>query len=165
MDRIIRGLSRLHYSAHEERNDSMRNFTFHNTTKIVFGKGTIAELKNLIPEDRRILMITGGGSIRKNGVYGQVMEALKGRTVVEYSGIEPNPEYEKCMEAMRLAKKEKTDFLLSVGGGPVLGAAKFTAAALKFKDGDPWDILEKGAEVASAPPGGCGLTLTPPRSE
>jgi len=143
----------------------MRNFTFHNPTKIVFGEGTIAELKNLIPEGRRILMMTGGGSIRKNGVHDQVMEALNGRTLLEYSGIDPNPEYEKCMDAMRLAKKEKTDFLLSVGGGSVLDAAKFTAAAMTFKGGDPWDILEKGAEVSSALPVGCVLTMPATGSE
>lgn len=120
----------------------MLNFEFYCPTKIVFGKGTIKKLKDLISKDKKCLVIYGGGSIKKNGVYDQVMEALKEYKIFEFSGIEPNPEYETCMKAVELIKREGIDFLLSVGGGSTLDATKFIAAAAKF-DGEPWDILEK----------------------
>ena len=75
----------------------MNNFIFQNPTKIVFGKGQIAQLANLIPTDKKIMMTYGGGSIFKNGVYEQVKEALKNHTVEEFGGIVPNPEYETLM--------------------------------------------------------------------
>ena len=79
----------------------MKNFEYWNPVKIVFGKGTIAELENLISSDTKILMIYGGGSIKKNGVYQQVKDALVKHKLFEFSGIEPNPQYETCMKAGR----------------------------------------------------------------
>ena len=78
----------------------MQNFTFCNPVKIVFGKGTIANLNELIDPKAKILLTYGGGSIKKNGVYRQVRAALKKRKVVEFGGIEPNPTYETCMKAV-----------------------------------------------------------------
>lgn len=136
----------------------MNNFQFHNPTRILFGEGQIAELAKLIPAKARVLFLYGGGSIKKNGVYDQVVKALEGKTWFEFSGIEPNPHYETLMKAVELVKKEKIDFLLPVGGGSVIDGTKFVAAAVPFK-GEPWDILEKHASISEALPLGCVLTL------
>ncbi len=142
----------------------MNNFEYYCPTKIVFGKNTIAELSKLIDKSQKVLMIYGGGSIKKNGIYDQVKAALSGHNVVEFAGIEPNPTYETCMKAVELIKKENIDFLLAVGGGSTLDGTKFIAAAAKF-DGEPWDILSKGAEVKSAMPLGDVITLPATGSE
>lgn len=143
----------------------MNNFSYYNPTRIVFGKGSISELARLLPPSERILMTFGGGSIKRNGVYDQVKAALAGRTVVEFPGIQPNPLFETCMEAARIVQQERITFLLAVGGGSVLDATKFIAAAAQFGDGDPWDILAKGAPVKSALPLGSVLTLPATGSE
>lgn len=142
----------------------MNNFDYQNPVRIVFGKGTIAKLAELIDPGRRVMMTYGGGSIRQNGVYEQVVAALRDHTVVEFGGIEPNPTYETCMEAVAIARGEQVDFLLSVGGGSVLDGTKFIAAAMKFK-GDPWDILAKGAAVTDAVELGDVITLPATGSE
>jgi len=136
----------------------MNNFSFHNPTKILFGEGQISALTDLIPNDARILLTYGSGSIKKNGVYDQVINALKGKVFFEFPGIEPNPHYETCQNAIALIKEKQIDFLLAVGGGSVVDATKLIAAGAEF-EGEPWDILEKHAPVTSAMPLGCVLTL------
>ncbi|TXK47946.1 iron-containing alcohol dehydrogenase [Pontibacter qinzhouensis] len=145
----------------------MNNFKFYNPVKIIFGKGTIAEVAKEVPAGARVLMTYGGGSIKKNGVYEQVMEALKEHTVFEFGGIEPNPHYETLMQAVELAKNEKIDFILSVGGGSVLDGTKFIAAAVVFDQGDPWRFLAEKAAVKlkGAIPFGAVLTLPATGSE
>ncbi len=143
----------------------MWNFTFHNPVKIVFGKGTIAELANLVPPEHKIMMTYGGGSIKRNGVYDQVMAALKGRALLEFGGIEPNPRYETLMRAVEQVKAEDVGFLLAVGGGSVLDGTKFIAAAAKYTGDDPWDILAKDTSVNAALPLGAVLTLPATGSE
>ena len=143
----------------------MWNFAYHNPVKIVFGKGTIAELANLVPQGQKVMMTYGGGSIKRNGVYDQVMAALKGRAPVEFGGIEPNPRYETLMRAVAQVKAEAVDFLLAVGGGSVLDGTKFIAAAAKYEGEDPWDILARGAPVTAALPLGAVLTLPATGSE
>jgi NADP-dependent alcohol dehydrogenase len=142
----------------------MDNFTFQNSVKILFGKGQIANIAAEIPDDAKILVIYGGGSIKKNGVYQQVQSALSGRKVFEFGGVEPNPHLETLLQAVALVKAEGIDFLLAVGGGSVLDGTKFIAAAAHF-EGDPWDILAKGAPVTSALPIGTILTLPATGSE
>ncbi len=142
----------------------MFDFTFHNPTKILFGKNAIERIGEELPADARILMTYGGGSIKRNGVYERVMHVLKGRRVTEFGGIEPNPRYETLMPAVELVRREEIDFLLAVGGGSVLDGTKFIAAAVPF-EGDPWDILEKRAEVRKALPIGAVLTLPGTGSE
>ena len=142
----------------------MNNFEFSNPVKVVFGKGTIARLSALIPEESKVLLVYGGGSIKKNGIYSQVTEALKGFDVTEFSGIEANPHYETCMKAVEMVKEKKIDFLLAVGGGSVIDATKFMAVAVDF-EGDPWDILSKGAMPKRAMPLGAVLTLAATGSE
>jgi NADP-dependent alcohol dehydrogenase len=136
----------------------MLNFSFQNPTRIVFGKEQIAQLAALIPSDSKVLLTYGGGSIKKNGVYEQVVTALEGIDWQEFGGIEPNPSFETLMRAADIVRREKIDFLLAVGGGSVIDGTKFIAAAAVF-DGDAWDILAKGANVSAALPLGCVLTL------
>jgi NADP-dependent alcohol dehydrogenase len=136
----------------------MFNFSFQNPTRIVFGKDQLAQLAKLIPPGSKVLLTYGGGSIKKNGVYDQVVKALAGFDWQEFSGIEPNPSFETLMRAADLVRREKIDFLLPVGGGSVIDGTKFIAAAAVF-DGDAWDILAKGAKVTAAIPLGCVLTL------
>lgn len=143
----------------------MNNFEFYCPTKIVFGKGSIAKLSELIDKNQKILMIYGGGSIKKNGVYDQVKDALKGFNVVEFSGIEPNPTYGTCMKAVEVVKKENIDFLLAVGGGSVLDGTKFIAAAAKYEGEDPYDMASKGLPVDDALPLGDVITLPATGSE
>lgn len=142
----------------------MLNFEFHNPVKILFGRGQIANLRKEIPRRARVLMTYGGGSIKRNGVYDQVLEALRGRTLFEYGGIEPNPRLETLMPAVELVRKEGLNFLLAVGGGSVLDGTKFIAAAVHFR-GEPWDIVAKAAPVRKAVPVGAVLTLPATGSE
>ena len=101
----------------------MNNFEFANPVRIVFGKGMIARLSNLVPANK-VLMVYGGGSIKRNGVYKQVKAALQGFDVYEFGGIEANPQYHTCMKAVELIKKEKIQFLLAIGGGSSIDTAK-----------------------------------------
>ncbi len=142
----------------------MFNFTFYNPVKILFGKGQIANIGTEIPPSAKILVTYGGGSIKRNGVYDQVVRALAGRNFLEFGGIEPNPHFETLMQAVELVRREGVNFLLAVGGGSVLDGTKFIAAAVHFT-GDPWDILAKKAPVTSALPMGTVLTLPATGSE
>ena len=143
----------------------MENFIFQNPTKIVFGAGQIAALTDLVPAQSRILLLYGGGSIKTNGVYDQVVSALKGHEIVELGGIEANPDFDTLMPAVELAKASPNTFILAVGGGSVLDGAKFVAAAALY-EGDPWKILTKhGANVNGALPLGTVLTLPGTGSE
>ncbi|NLS91268.1 MAG: iron-containing alcohol dehydrogenase [Planctomycetaceae bacterium] len=138
----------------------MQNFVYRNATEIIFGKGTIAEVETRVPRDVPIMLTYGGGSIKKNGVYEQVQAALKGREVIEFAGIEPNPLYETCLKAVDLLRNGRVGFLLAVGGGSVIDATKFIAAAACYEGPDPWDILRSGGQqVKAAIPLGTVLTL------
>lgn len=136
----------------------MFNFSYQNPTRIVFGEGQISQLANLVPKGAKVLLTYGGGSIKHNGVYQQVLQALEGFEVVEFSGIEPNPSFETLLKAVELVKTENITYLLPVGGGSVVDGTKFIAAAVPF-EGDPWDILAKKSPVTQAMPLGCVLTL------
>ncbi len=127
----------------------MNNFEFQCPTKIIFGKDTIRKIKEEIPHNKKILITYGGGSIRKNGILKNVKEALVGFDYSEFGGIEPNPKFETLIKAVEMVKEGGYNFLLAVGGGSVLDGTKFIAAASKF-EGDPWDILTKGAQVNDA---------------
>ncbi|WP_421919792.1 iron-containing alcohol dehydrogenase [Marinifilum sp.] len=142
----------------------MENFDFYNPVKILFGKGKIAELGKHIQKDAKILVTYGGGSIKKNGVYDQVMAALKGHKIVEFGGIEPNPHFETLMKAVEIVRNENIDFILAVGGGSVIDGTKFISAAAYF-EGDEWDILAKRAPIAKAVDLGAVITLAATGSE
>ncbi len=142
----------------------MENFEFYNPVRILFGRGQISALSSQVAVGAKILLCYGGGSIRKNGVYQQVLNALSEQIVYEFSGIEPNPEYDTLMEAVDIIRRENIDLILAVGGGSVIDGCKFIAAAARF-EGDPWDILAKGADIDDAVPLGTVLTLPATGSE
>jgi NADP-dependent alcohol dehydrogenase len=142
----------------------MNNFQFYNPVKIIFGKGQIAELTNEVPQDSRIMLTYGGGSIFKNGVYDQVIAALKGYNIIEFGGIEPNPSYETLMKAVEIGRKENVDFLLAVGGGSVIDGTKFIAAAIPCT-GDEWEVIVHQNDYTSALPIGTVLTIPATGSE
>ncbi len=137
----------------------MKNFNFYNPVKILFGEGMVRELSKNIPSGVKVMVTYGGGSIKKNGVYEQVLSALEGYSVIEFGGIEPNPHYETALKAVEMIKKENVDFLLAVGGGSVVDATKFMAAATFFQGEDYWDIFSKQIPVKKALPIGVVLTL------
>ncbi|ARS35274.1 iron-containing alcohol dehydrogenase [Pontibacter actiniarum] len=143
----------------------MNNFTFYNPVKILFGKGQISAIAKEIPQGARIMVTYGGGSIKRNGVYDQVMEALKDFYVLEFSDIEPNPHYETLMQAVDIAKRQQIDFFLAVGGGSVIDGTKFIVAAMEFEGEDPWDMMTKRTPVKKAVPFGTVLTLPATGSE
>ena len=143
----------------------MQNFSYFNPTRILFGKGQIASIAGHIPAGSKVLVTYGGGSIFKNGIYLQVVTALKDFECIEFGGIEPNPRYETLMQAVEIARREGVDFILAVGGGSVADGSKFIAAAAKFGGADPWDLLAKHAPVKAALPLGVVLTLPATGSE
>lgn len=122
----------------------MQNFVFQNPTKLVFGAGQIALLSELIDKDRKVLLTFGGGSVKRNGVYDQVKEALKDHKTVEFWGIEPNPKVETLRKAVALGLEENVDLILAVGGGSVLDGTKLIAAGIAMPEKDPWEIVKSG---------------------
>ncbi|XLU02215.1 Alcohol dehydrogenase YqhD [Aeromonas rivipollensis] len=143
----------------------MYNFQYANPTRVCFGEGQIATLPELIPAGSRLLVLYGGGSIKQNGVYEQLTQALAGREWLEFPGIGANPQYDQLMEAVDLVKRERIDFLLAVGGGSVVDGTKFVAAAACFEGEDPWDILLDKVPIKATLPLGCVLTLPATGSE
>ena len=143
----------------------MFNFDFYNPTRILFGKGRIADLNKQVPQQARVLVLYGGGSVKTTGTLTEVLHALGDRIVSEFAGIEPNPSYETLMQAVEIVKREKIDFLLAVGGGSVIDGTKFIAAASVF-DGDCRDILKtRGGTIKNTLPIGVVLTLSATGSE
>ena len=139
-------------------------FTFSNPTEIVFGTNSFGKLGGLIPADAKVLLLYGGGSIKRNGVYDQVMQALAGHQVVEFGGVEPNPTLETLTVAVDRVKAEKIEFILGVGGGSVADGAKYIACAALY-DGDGWDIVSGKHFPGQALPVGIVLTLPATGSE
>ena len=148
----------------------MENFRYQNTTEVVFGKGQTALLPQLLkeyaPANPKILLTYGGGSIKSNGAYDQIKTALAGFDLLEFGGIEPNPQYSTLMKAVDIVKAEGVNFLLAAGGGSTLDGTKFIAAAAKTDSADPWDtILEKQTPVTDAVPLAGVITLPATGSE
>ena len=139
-------------------------FSFVNPTQIHFGQGQIARIASAIPRDARVLLLYGGGSIKRNGVYEQAVAALEGFTWQEFAGVEPNPTVETLNRAVEQVKAEGLSYILAVGGGSVIDGAKYVAAAACY-DGDGWDILLGKHRVAEALPIGAVLTLPATGSE
>ncbi|WP_028282168.1 iron-containing alcohol dehydrogenase [Olleya marilimosa] len=143
----------------------MNNFEFKNPTKIIFGKDTIEKLKEEIPADAKVLLLYGGGSIKKNGIYDQVKTALADVDVTEFGGIPANPEYATLMEALKVIKDKNITYLLAVGGGSVIDGTKFLSAAAVYDGDTPWDILTKNIRTEKGMPFGTVLTLPATGSE
>lgn len=145
----------------------MDNFTFYNPTKLIFGKGQVEALKEQVPQyGKKVLLVYGGGSIKKNGLYDQVMENLKAidAEVFELPGVEPNPRVSTVRKGIEICKKENIDLVLAVGGGSVIDCSKTIAGGATY-DGDVWDLITNKAELKSALPLGTVLTLAATGSE
>ena len=146
----------------------MNNFEAYNPTRIVFGKNQINRVTDLLKEQgvKHVLIAYGGGSIKSNGVYDQVIAATASFKVTEFSGIEANPEYSTLMKAVELIKSSDIDFILAVGGGSVIDGVKFISGACKY-EGDAWDVLERkpGCNFTNSLPFGSVLTLPATGSE
>ena len=145
----------------------MRNFTFWNPTKLIFGRGQVDQLRNEIPKyGKKVLIVYGGGSIKRNGLYDEVLRELNeiGAEVHELSGVEPNPRISTVRKGVEICKKEQIDFLLAVGGGSVIDCTKLIAVGAKY-EGDPWDIVMKKTNPTEALPLGTILTLAATGSE
>ncbi|MCS0655826.1 iron-containing alcohol dehydrogenase [Cytobacillus firmus] len=145
----------------------MQNFTFYNPTKLIFGRDQLSQLQTEIPQyGKKVLVVYGGGSIKRNGLYDKVMAELTeiGAEVFELAGVEPNPRISTVRKGVEICKNEGVDFLLAVGGGSVIDCTKAIAAGAKY-DGDAWDLVVKKAFAAEALPFGTVLTLAATGSE
>jgi NADP-dependent alcohol dehydrogenase len=143
----------------------MNNFEFKNPTKIIFGKNTIEKLENEIPKGAKVLVVYGGGSIKQNGIYDQVIKALATYDIVAFGGIPANPEYAVLMDALKVIKEEKVTYLLAVGGGSVIDGTKFLSSAAVYEGETPWDLLSKNIRTEKGMPFGTVLTLPATGSE
>jgi len=139
----------------------MDNFTHHIPTKIHFGKGQISALSDeLKTRAKKVLVVTGQGSIKRNGIFDDVASQVKasGAEFIELSGIMPNPRLKSVYQGIEIARKEAVDFILGVGGGSVIDASKAIAAGIEYV-GDLWDLFEKVEVPKATTPLGCVLTL------
>lgn len=143
----------------------MNNFNLHIPTQLYFGKDQHKELSRVIPSNSKILLLYGGGSIKHNGIYEQVIGELSSFDVIEFGGIEANPQYTTLTKALEVIKLNEINFLLAVGGGSVIDGTKFLASAALYKGEHPWDILEKGLRTEIGLPFGTVLTLPATGSE
>lgn len=145
----------------------MKNFTFHNPTKLIFGRGQIDRLRDeIVSYGTRVLLVYGGGSIKRTGLYDEVMAILRAadKEVHVLSGVEPNPRLSTVHAGVDICRREQIDFILAAGGGSVLDCAKAIAVGAKY-DGDVWDIITGKAKATAALPFGTILTLAATGSE
>ncbi|AWV32577.1 iron-containing alcohol dehydrogenase [Paenibacillus odorifer] len=145
----------------------MRKFEFYNPTKLIFGQGTLEALKTEVPKyGKNVLLMYGGGSIKRSGLYEKVVAELSsiGATVTELSGVEPNPRLSTVHKGVELCREHNIDLVLAVGGGSVLDCAKAVAVGAKY-DGDMWDFVERKAAAQDALPLGTVLTMAATGSE
>jgi len=146
----------------------MLDFDYYNPTRIVFGQNRIAELNNLIPADAKVMITFGGQSAKKYGTIDAVRTALASRDIIEFGGIEANPQFDTLIKAANIAKQEKVDFLLAVGGGSVMDGTKFIGLAAKAAPEDYAGLLSHGfapVPVTDILPLGCVATLPATGSE
>ena len=146
----------------------MKDFIYYAPTKVIFGKEKHKDIGNIIKEYgyKNIMLQYGQGSIKKSGLYDEIMASLKesGINVVEMGGVEPNPKLSFVREAVKVAKENNVEMILAVGGGSVLDSSKYTAAGA-CADCDPWDFPTGKNKVENALPVGCILTIAAAGSE
>lgn len=143
----------------------MHDFDLYQPVHVVFGRGRVAELPGLIPESaRRVLIATGGGSVRRSGLLDRLQSLLADREVFVFSGIEPNPKIDSIRRAIDVCRSERIDYIVAAGGGSVIDAVKCIAAGV-FYAGDPWDLVEDHARIGAALPFCAVLTLAATGSE
>lgn len=145
------------------------SFTYCNPTKLYFGKDALDGLNEELPKyGKRVLLVYGGGSIKKNGIYGKVVEILKanGKEIYEDAGVMPNPTHEKLNEGVALARAAKADLILAVGGGSVCDYAKAVSVSVNCDD-DPWEkyFIRFDEPTCEIVPVGCVLTMVGTGSE
>jgi alcohol dehydrogenase len=151
----------------DEEEISLDNFIYWNPTKLIFGKGQLEQLVNEVPHyGKKVLLVYGGGSIKRSGLYDQTLALLKKANlqIFECSGVEPNPRISTVRKGVEICKQEGIDFLLAVGGGSVIDCTKAIAAGAKY-DGDAWDIVTRKTFAREALPFGTVLTLAATGSE
>ncbi|TSB48183.1 iron-containing alcohol dehydrogenase [Alkalicoccobacillus porphyridii] len=144
----------------------MDAFTFYNPTKLIYGIDQTNELATQLPKNESILLVYGGGSIKKNGLYDRVLSQLEqvNAEVIELAGVEPNPRLTTVRKGIELCKQHNVGFILAVGGGSVIDATKAIAVGAQY-DGDIWDIITKKETATGALPFGTILTLAATGSE
>ncbi|EHB64962.1 MULTISPECIES: iron-containing alcohol dehydrogenase [Paenibacillus] len=145
----------------------MRPFVFHNPTRLIFGKGKLSALKEEVSKyGKNVLLVYGGGSIKRSGLYDQVLSLLKeaGASVTELAGVEPNPRLSTVHKGVSLCREHSIDLILAVGGGSVIDCSKAIAVGAKY-DGDMWDFVERKAAPQGALPLGTVLTMAATGSE
>lgn len=143
----------------------MENFEYQAGTRVLFGKGQIEQLPEVISGfGKKVLLCYGGGSIRRNGIYDRVYELLKDCEIYELAGIAPNPRIDSDREGIALCRKHDIDVILAVGGGSVIDCAKVVAAGVYY-DGDPWEMVAQGKQTEKALPLVAVLTLAATGSE
>ncbi|AHV96523.1 iron-containing alcohol dehydrogenase [Paenibacillus sabinae] len=145
----------------------MRNFQFYNPTKLIFGKGTVEALSSEVPKyGKNVLLLYGGGSIKRNGLYDKVISQLQtiGANVTELAGVEPNPRLSTVHKGVDLCRSNGIELIIAVGGGSVLDCGKAIAVGAKY-EGDMWDFVERKAAPQDALPLGTVLTMAATGSE
>ncbi|GGJ17566.1 iron-containing alcohol dehydrogenase [Paenibacillus hunanensis] len=145
----------------------MKSFEFYNPTRLIFGKGQLETLKREVPKyGKNVLLVYGGGSIKRSGLYDEVIAKLNeaGATVTELAGVEPNPRLTTVHKGVELCKTNHIDLVLAVGGGSVIDCAKAIIVGAKY-DGDVWEIIERKAAATGALPLGVVLTMAATGSE
>ncbi|MBR5938006.1 MAG: iron-containing alcohol dehydrogenase [Clostridiales bacterium] len=144
----------------------MQNFDYMTPTRLIFGKGVVEQLPEVMEKfGRKVLLTYGGGSIKKIGLYDKVKELMADFEIYELSGIQPNPKYDpSVLDGVKICKENDIDVILSVGGGSVLDCSKAIAAGAKY-DGDPWDLISYKVKAQAALPIVDILTLAATGSE
>lgn len=144
----------------------MDAFTYSIPTRIHFGKGQISHLPELAESGKKVLLVYGGGSIKRTGIYDQAMKLLDqaGLTVFELSGVEPNPRIETVRKGVQMCKEQGIDMVLAIGGGSTIDCAKVVAAGALY-EGDAWDLVLDGGKIQKALPIYSVLTLSATGSE
>lgn len=146
----------------------MLNFEIVNPTRVIFGKNQLDRLPELLSELNvsRVLIAYGGGTVIRIGLLDTIYQKLDKFNIIEFGGIEPNPDFETLMKAVEICRSESIEFILAVGGGSVIDGVKFISGAIGY-NGNAWDVLEKkeGCEFKSAIPFGTILTLPATGSE
>lgn len=145
----------------------MINFVFQNPTKLIFGKGTEAQVGEETKKyAKKVLLHYGGGSIKRSGLYDRVIQSLKeaGIEIFELGGVQPNPRLSLVYEGIRICRENQIDFILAVGGGSAIDSAKAIAVGVPY-DGDVWDFYSRKATPQKALPVGVVLTIPAAGSE
>ena len=133
----------------------MNDFIFHNPDKVYFGRNALDSLGTELKKyGKRVLLVYGGGSIKKNGLYDKIVNAVKesGLELFELSGVEPNPRHTKANKGAEICKKHRIDVVLAAGGGSTIDCAKGVAAAALTKSGDVWELVKTHTRVQNALP-------------